>query len=85
MEAIAISKVIDYIPNIYLKISAYLIDVASVAYSRNLTYVYNSEDVYRIFDYSTPVPTRMGERVIIKQYSNSGRTNLIGQKTVYYY
>ena len=31
------------------------------------------------------VPTIMGERVTIKQYSNSSRTNLIGQKIVYYY
>ncbi|HJA90453.1 MAG TPA: hypothetical protein H9948_06645 [Candidatus Jeotgalibaca merdavium] len=83
--ALAISKVLSAVPNIYAQISAYLIDVAALAYSMNLTYVYNSEDVYRIFDYSTPVPTIMGEMVIIKQYSNSGRTNLLGQKTVYYY
>lgn len=83
--ALAISKVLSAIPNIYTQISAYLIDVAALAYSMNLTYVYNSEDVYRIFDYSTPVPTIMGEMVIIKQYSNSSRTSLLGQKTVYYY
>lgn len=76
--ALAISKVLSAVPNIYAQISAYLIDVAALAYSMNLTYVYNSEDVYRIFDYSTPVPTIMGEMVIIKQYSNSGRTNLLG-------
>lgn len=82
--ALAISRVIDYIPNVYAKISAYLIDVAALAYSMTLTYVYNSEEVYRIFDYSTPVPTIKGERVIIKQFSNSSRTKLLGQKTVYY-
>ncbi|EOT41270.1 hypothetical protein ACWOE3_12840 [Enterococcus dispar] len=83
--ALAISKSLGYVPHVYAQISAYLIEVAAMAYSMNLTYVYNSEDVYRIFDYSTPVPTIMGERVTIKQYSNSSRTNLIGQKIVYYY
>lgn len=83
--ALAISKALGYIPHVYAQISAYLIDVAALAYSMNLTIVYNTEDVYRIFDYSTPVPTIMGERVTIKQYSNSSRTNLIGQKIVYYY
>lgn len=83
--ALAISQTLGYIPHVYAQISAYLIDVAALAYSMNLTIVYNSEDVYRIFDYSTPVPTIMGEMVIIKQYSNSSRTNLLGQKTVYYY
>lgn len=48
----AISRALDYTPNVYAEISAYLVDVAALIYSMNLTHVYNSEDVYRIFDCS---------------------------------
>lgn len=36
------------------------------------------------FDYSTTVPTIMGEIVIIKKHSDSNKINLIGQETIFY-